>query len=139
MSDLPKLTFKFAHMTRRAKPCRGITFDPLSPPSHLQLAFYLNKTVWYLQQQDISASFLNDEKKRITSYSVHPTLRDPSITMLYVTEAELLKALKMTILGISSVFHTWDSSSERFVQAGIGEGKRGTLMIDGKDEMVSQR
>jgi hypothetical protein len=48
-------------------------------------------------------------------------------------------ALKMTILGTSSVFHTWDPLSERFVQAGIEEGKLGLLMIDGKDEVVSQR
>lgn len=45
----------------------------------------------------------------------------------------------MTILGTSSIFHVWDPALERFVQAGVEEGKRGLLMIDGKDEVVSQR
>ena len=45
----------------------------------------------------------------------------------------------MITLGTSSVFHTWDPSSERFVQVGVGEGKHGLLMIDGKDEVISRR
>jgi hypothetical protein len=61
------------------------------------------------------------------------------MTIVYVTQKELLIALKMTTLGTSSVFHVWDPAVERFVQAGLGECKHGLLMIDGRDEVVSQR
>lgn len=59
--------------------------------------------------------------------------------MVYVAQSSLLNALKMTLLGTSSVYHTWDASTERFVQADLKGEKKGFLLMDGKDEVVSQR
>ena len=61
--------------------------------------------------------------------SVQPTV-DNSI---YVSQDELIKSLKMAVLGASSALHTWDIVSERFV------GHGGFILIDGKNEVVSER
>lgn len=45
----------------------------------------------------------------------------------------------MTVLGTSSIFHIWDALEERFVQSGVEEGHQGFLLVDGKDEVISQR
>jgi len=89
-----------------------------------------------------STAFLSEQDSLVFAaarYHVNPRLYDPSVEMVYVSQNDLLIALKMTVLGTSSIFHTWDASIERFVQSGIGEGKRGFLVIDEKDEVVSQR
>jgi hypothetical protein len=129
----------FDSMIPRAKHYRGIDSGHPILLFRLQLAFFPNKKVWCLQQLDISALFVMIQNQCSTLCSVHSPLRDPSTAIVYVTQNELLMALKMTILGTSSVFHAWDPSSERFVQAGIEEGKHGLLMVDEKDEVVSQR
>jgi hypothetical protein len=59
--------------------------------------------------------------------------------MIYVTQSALLRALKLTVLGTSSLLHTWDAKSEKFVQSGIEEGRRALIFVDGKDEVVSAR
>lgn len=57
-----------------------------------------------------------------------------------VTEQELLVSLKMTVLGISSPLHTWNSSSETFIQPGTeNSGIRNPIIVDGKDEIVTSR
>ena len=66
-------------------------------------------------------------------------VNDPSVERVYVTQPKLLDALKLTILGTSSVFHTWEVSTQRFVQANLGDKKSGFLLMDGKDEVISQR
>ncbi|KAF8070027.1 gamma-tubulin complex, DGRIP91/SPC98 component protein [Lyophyllum atratum] len=88
-----------------------------------------------------STGFLSEQDSLIFAaarYHVNLRLRDPSVDMVYVTQNNLLKALKMTILGTSSMYHTWDASAERFVQAGLDDGQRGVLLMDGKDEVISQ-
>jgi hypothetical protein len=51
-------------MTPRAKCYLGIDFDSLALIlSRVQLAFYPNKTVWFLQQLDTSACLINDRKE----------------------------------------------------------------------------
>ena len=73
------------------------------------------------------------------SSSLFVRVNDPTVARVYVSQTKLLNALKLTILGTSSVFHTWDASTQRFVQANLGEKKNGFLLIDGKDEVISQR
>ncbi|RDB16899.1 Gamma-tubulin complex component 3 [Hypsizygus marmoreus] len=88
-----------------------------------------------------STGFLSEQDSLVFAaarYHVNIRLRDPSVEMVYVTQDKLLNALKMTVLGTSSVFHTWDASAERFVQAGLADGQRGFLLMDGKDEVISQ-
>ena len=72
-------------------------------------------------------------------FSVFVRVNDPTVARVYVPQTKLLNALKLTILGTSSVFHTWDASTQRFVQANLGDKKNGFLLIDGKDEVISQR
>ncbi|KAJ7187937.1 gamma-tubulin complex, DGRIP91/SPC98 component protein [Mycena filopes] len=70
-------------------------------------------------------------------YYVKPRVHDPRVELKYVGQRELLSALKMTVLGISSPLHTWDPRSETFVQIVAQKGARGILLIDDKDEVVS--
>lgn len=71
--------------------------------------------------------------------SVHPRLREPKTRMLYLTQAELFKALKLTLLGTSSAYYTWDVHSETFLQANTEDKGETLICIDGKDEIVSHR
>lgn len=66
-------------------------------------------------------------------------MNDPRVELKYVRQRELLSALKMTVLGISSPLHTWDPGSETFVQIVAQKGAQGILLIDDKDEVVSAR
>ncbi|KAF8893407.1 Spc98 family-domain-containing protein [Infundibulicybe gibba] len=43
----------------------------------------------------------------------------------------------MSILGASSIYHTWDTSSENFVALGLEPGRMGVILVDGKDETIS--
>lgn len=89
---------------------------------------------------DISELLLVGPKYHlIASASVQPRLNDPRTEFKYVTQRELLTALKMTVLGISSPLHTWDAGSETFVQIVAEKGTDGILLVDDKDEVVSSR
>ncbi|KAF5386245.1 hypothetical protein D9615_002656 [Tricholomella constricta] len=91
--------------------------------------------------QASSTGFLSEQDDLVFAaarYHINLRLRDPSVDMVYVTQGNLLNALKMTVLGTSSVYHTWDVSSERFIQAGLEDKKNGFILMDGKDEVVSQ-
>ncbi|KAJ7495895.1 gamma-tubulin complex, DGRIP91/SPC98 component protein [Mycena galericulata] len=72
-------------------------------------------------------------------YYVQPRLNDPGTEFKYVAQRELLAALKLTVLGISSPLHTWDPDSETFVQIVADKVSRGILLVDDKDEVVSAR
>lgn len=66
-------------------------------------------------------------------------MSDSNTDMVYVCQDDLLNSLKMTVLGTSSTMHIWDASSESFKQAGVDKGKRGYLLVDAKDEVISSR
>ncbi|KAJ7880996.1 gamma-tubulin complex, DGRIP91/SPC98 component protein [Mycena olivaceomarginata] len=86
--------------------------------------------------------FISEQDKLVFAaarYYVQPRLNDPGIEVKYVTQHELLTALKMTVLGTSSPLHTWDPVSETFVQIVAEKGTRGILLVDDKDEVVSKR
>jgi hypothetical protein len=102
---------------------------------------FQNRTTWYSPQRDISELPLSTvvEHGLTISASVQPRLNDPGIEMKYVTQRELLAALKMTVLGTSSPLHTWDSVSETFVQIVAKKHAHGILLVDDKDEIVSKR
>ncbi|KAF8800245.1 gamma-tubulin complex, DGRIP91/SPC98 component protein [Phlegmacium glaucopus] len=90
-----------------------------------------------------STAFVSEQDHIVSAsarYYVQPQLYDARTSFVYVTEQELLASLKMTVLGISSPLHTWNSSSERFVQSGtVNTGMRNSIVVDGKDEIVSSR
>ncbi|KAF9448213.1 gamma-tubulin complex, DGRIP91/SPC98 component protein [Macrolepiota fuliginosa MF-IS2] len=92
------------------------------------------------QQTRTSTPFLSERDSLVYASARHyvrPHLKDTSTHVVYVNQADLFSSLKMTVLGNSSVFHSWDAKSERFVQTGVGEGERGFLLLDGKDEVIS--
>ncbi|KAK0455463.1 gamma-tubulin complex, DGRIP91/SPC98 component protein [Desarmillaria tabescens] len=70
-------------------------------------------------------------------YHVQPRLRDPDTEVLHVTADVLWRNLKMTICGISSQLHVWNLISEQFVQLGVRNGRNGVIIVDGKDESIS--
>ncbi|KII92345.1 hypothetical protein PLICRDRAFT_172448 [Plicaturopsis crispa FD-325 SS-3] len=84
--------------------------------------------------------FLSEQSHQVfaaAQYHVQPPLHDHNADVIYVSQHNLLRALKMTIVGTSSPFHTWDMKSELFIQVGRSEGKTGIILIDGKDKVIS--
>ncbi|KAJ3508339.1 hypothetical protein NLJ89_g5811 [Agrocybe chaxingu] len=78
--------------------------------------------------------FLSEQEELVYSSARYHGME----SILSVNHRELLLSLKSTVLGISSQFHVWDSISERFAQVGtLGNGKRGVLLLDGKDDVIS--
>jgi hypothetical protein len=45
----------------------------------------------------------------------------------------------MTVLGNSSIYHSWDDATQKFRQIGVQKDEKGFLLLDGKDEVVSNR
>ncbi|KAK7005800.1 spindle pole body component [Favolaschia claudopus] len=86
-------------------------------------------------------AFISEQENLVFAaarYYVQPRLNDPHIEIKYVTQQELLSALKMTVLGTSSPLHSWDPVTETFVQVVTQKGARGVLAVDDKDEVVSE-
>jgi hypothetical protein len=135
------VSFRISYDVLRVKHCLGTDYVLSIQSMHRQQGSSPNRKVSCSRPFDISEyrSCTGNLCSQPQPLSVQPRLNDPSTEMIYVTQTELLNALKMTVLGTSSIFHTWDASKERFVQAGIEEGKQGFLLVDGKDEVVSQR
>ena len=76
----------------------------------------------------------------LTEPSVQPRVFNPSHSYLYATQNDLLSSLKTTVLGFSSEFYVWEATSERFTQIGTENNlKKGFILVDGKDEVVSER
>ncbi|KAJ6587217.1 gamma-tubulin complex, DGRIP91/SPC98 component protein [Mycena vulgaris] len=85
-------------------------------------------------------AFISEQENLVFAaarYHVQPRLNDPGTELKYVTQRELLAALKMTVLGISSPLHTWDPVSETFIQIVGEKAAHGLLLVDDKDEVVS--
>ncbi|KAF8844752.1 hypothetical protein BDN67DRAFT_1052727 [Paxillus ammoniavirescens] len=55
-----------------------------------------------------------------------------------VTESELLNSLQLVVLGTSSPLHVWDMTSQSFVQVGSSEAHPSTLLVEAKDNTMSQ-
>ncbi|KAH9484896.1 hypothetical protein JR316_0001798 [Psilocybe cubensis] len=88
--------------------------------------------------------FLSEQSNDVSSsvrFHIQPKLYNPAENTIHVTQKELLLNLKMTVLGISSQYHIWEPTTERFVQIGGGgsdeDRKRDFVLIDGEDEVVS--
>ncbi|KAG5735482.1 hypothetical protein E4T56_gene11143 [Termitomyces sp. T112] len=91
--------------------------------------------------QAFSTGFLSEQDDLVLAaarYHVNLRLLDPKVEMTYITQCNTLNALKRIVLGTSSVYHTWNPEAERFIQAGVEDNKTGCILIDGKDEVVSQ-
>ncbi|XP_006457353.1 hypothetical protein AGABI2DRAFT_79403 [Agaricus bisporus var. bisporus H97] len=89
-----------------------------------------------------STPFLSERDSLIYAsarYYIHPRLEDPSTRVVYVKQVDLFSSLKMTVLGNSSMYHSWDDETQKFCQIGVQQGERGFLLLDGKDEVVSNR
>ena len=90
----------------------------------------------------LRTGFLSEQTSDVYASARHhlqPRLHDPDVVVIHVTPHVLWENLKMTICGTSSQLHTWDTDTERFVQVGLKPGKQGRLLVDGKDEVISNR
>ncbi|GBE81235.1 hypothetical protein SCP_0309620 [Sparassis crispa] len=86
------------------------------------------------------SAFLSQQPSHIFAsarYHVRPPLQDPGIQLVYTTLHELIQSLRMSLTGTSSSLHVWDHQSETFILRGVNEGKKGIIVITGKDEVVS--
>ena len=71
--------------------------------------------------------------------SARPHVHDPTRPLVYVTREELLQSLHLTLTGISSSVYVWDSHAEKFRLRAVPHGKKGTLVLIGTDEVISER
>jgi hypothetical protein len=70
---------------------------------------------------------------------MRPILTDSTTGVLYVDQQELLDSVLLVVTGTSSVFHSWNSKSERFTLRGITPNNRDVVVIVGKDEVITER
>ena len=68
-----------------------------------------------------------------------PSFDHSTADRVYLSQTEFLSASRTIVLGTSSTFHVWDANKEKFVYAKVAEGRRGYLIVDGKDEVICQR
>ncbi|KXN90824.1 hypothetical protein AN958_03478 [Leucoagaricus sp. SymC.cos] len=84
--------------------------------------------------------FLSERDSLVYASARHhaqPRMKDISTHIVYTNQADLFSSLKMTVLGNTSIYHSWDAESQRFVQIGVGEKEQGSLLLDGRDEIIS--
>ncbi|KAJ3857634.1 gamma-tubulin complex, DGRIP91/SPC98 component protein [Lentinula lateritia] len=71
-------------------------------------------------------------------YQALPRLQDAHSVVQYLTIPNLLKNMKLNVLGFSSLLYEWDPMEERFLDIGLSRGHiRKRLVIEGKDEVIS--
>ncbi|KAJ8090436.1 hypothetical protein PM082_019034 [Marasmius tenuissimus] len=70
-------------------------------------------------------------------HHLHPQLHLEDVEILYVSKDDLLRNLKMTVLGASTSLHEWDPVSETFTNSIGRDGRRRTIIISGKDTTIS--
>ncbi|KAF7309776.1 Spindle pole body component [Mycena indigotica] len=70
-------------------------------------------------------------------YYAYPRLHEPGTEVKYVSQENLFVDLKKTVLGLSSTLHTWDATSETFVPVVLRKGANGVILLDEKDETVT--
>lgn len=74
-----------------------------------------------------------------TDISVDPHLHNPNTEIVHADTREVLESVKTIILGTSSLLYTWEPASETFNLARIPPGKIGKLVLDGRDDVITQR
>ncbi|KAF9007739.1 gamma-tubulin complex, DGRIP91/SPC98 component protein [Hymenopellis radicata] len=87
-----------------------------------------------------STPFLSEQNSNVFAsvrHHLQPRLHDPNTDVLHITPHVLWQNLKVTICGASSQLHTWDTRTERFVQVGLKDGRKGRILVDGKDGTIS--
>ncbi|PFH53725.1 hypothetical protein AMATHDRAFT_187068 [Amanita thiersii Skay4041] len=85
--------------------------------------------------------FLSEQNAFVYSaarYEWLPNSKNQGVDKIYLNHEEFLLTLRVTALGTSSVYHTWDPIQERFIYAKSSEGIQGYLVIDGADEVICQ-
>ncbi|THV05090.1 hypothetical protein K435DRAFT_850294 [Dendrothele bispora CBS 962.96] len=134
-----------------------LLLEPPSPPSKL------NESVWIeaiqkhntlgrsrilswdglrtsAPQPSSTGGFLSEQDSTIFAAARHyvqPRIQKPDEFVQYITLDHLLRSMKLVTLGTSSILHTWDSSLERFVDSASSKERRRVLLVDGKDETIS--
>ncbi|KAI0066235.1 hypothetical protein BV25DRAFT_1913006 [Artomyces pyxidatus] len=71
-------------------------------------------------------------------YHVDPRIHDASTKTIHVPLKDLLASMRMMLIGHASPLYAWDHESETFVVAHIEDGKRSVLVVDGRDDVVTE-
>ena len=73
-------------------------------------------------------------------HRAYPRLFSPDDQLRYLSAQDLIDCLSSTLIGNSSSIHRWDADRGRFVATDpSGEGRGVKIIIDGMDEVVSDR
>ncbi|KAJ4483487.1 gamma-tubulin complex, DGRIP91/SPC98 component protein [Lentinula aciculospora] len=87
-----------------------------------------------------SSGFLSEQDGVVFAAAHHwalPILQDTQSVVQYMSLQDLLKNMKLTVLGFSSLLHEWDILEEQFFDIGLSREMRKRLIIEGKDEIIS--
>ncbi|THH16575.1 hypothetical protein EW146_g4072 [Bondarzewia mesenterica] len=93
---------------------------------------------------DHSASpgpFLSEQTSRIFAsarYHVDLRIHDPRIHIVHTSVENLFKSLRLVLIGTSSPLYTWNPIPETFVLTDIEDGKKGAVVIEGRDDIISE-
>ncbi|KAJ3823716.1 gamma-tubulin complex, DGRIP91/SPC98 component protein [Lentinula raphanica] len=87
-----------------------------------------------------SGCFLSEQDDIVYAAASHralPILQNSKTVVQYIPLQDLLKNMKLTLLGFSSELHEWNPVRERFCDIGLSQEIRKRLIIEGKGELVS--
>ncbi|KIK92822.1 hypothetical protein PAXRUDRAFT_829603 [Paxillus rubicundulus Ve08.2h10] len=92
-------------------------------------------------EENLNAPFLTEQPRNTfgsVQYQAHPASHRKDLNVVRVTESELLSSLQLVVLGTSSALHVWDMTSQSFVQVGSSEAHPSTILVEAKDNTMSQ-
>lgn len=59
--------------------------------------------------------------------------------VVHVGFNDLLSSIRMVLIGNASPLYWWNPTDETFVLAHVAEGKRGVILVDGRDDVLTER
>ncbi|KAL0576300.1 hypothetical protein V5O48_005676 [Marasmius crinis-equi] len=87
-----------------------------------------------------STGFLSEQDGVMFAAARHhldPQIQSEDTEVLYIFKDDLLRSLKMTMLGASTSLHEWDTTSETFMDRKSQDGRSRTIILFGKDKVIS--
>ena len=75
----------------------------------------------------------------VVRQSINPQLQDPAWNVSHVNMRELFVSIQNVLVGNSSSLYQWEMLSETFILPPTAEGKKESIVVDGKDNSLMRR
>ncbi|KAF9227468.1 hypothetical protein BS17DRAFT_775536 [Gyrodon lividus] len=95
----------------------------------------------YNVEENPNAPFLTEQPTNtfgLVQHQAQPSFHRKCAKVVRVTESDILNSIQLVVQGTSSPLHAWDVASQTFVQVGLSEAHPSTLLIEAKDNTMSQ-